>query len=68
MATQLVGLKTGISFEVYDENEPSIDGVYACGEVIGAVVMLEENAEKPFDGADVKLALLGACFLARKFN
>ncbi len=42
--------------------------VLSDGEVIGAVVMLEENAEKPFDGADVKLALLGACFLARKFN
>lgn len=42
--------------------------VLSEGEVIGAVVMLEENAEKPFDGADVKLALLGACFLARKFN
>lgn len=37
MATSLGGLKTSTSFEVYDENEQVIDGLYACGEVIGAV-------------------------------
>lgn len=37
MATSLGGLKTSISFEVYDENEQAIDGLYACGEVIGGV-------------------------------
>lgn len=35
MATSLGGLKTSTSFEVYDENEQAIDGLYACGEVIG---------------------------------
>ncbi len=37
MATSLGGLKTSTSFEVYDENEQAIDGLYACGEVIGGV-------------------------------
>ena len=37
MATSLGGLKTSTSFEVYDENEQVIDGLYACGEVIGGV-------------------------------
>lgn len=37
MATSLGGLKTSTSFEVYDENEQTIDGLYACGEVIGGV-------------------------------
>ena len=37
MATSLGGLKTCTSFEVYDENEQAIDGLYACGEVIGGV-------------------------------
>ena len=37
MATSLGGLKTSTSFEVYDENEQVIDGLYACGEIIGGV-------------------------------
>ena len=37
MATSLGGLNTSTSFEVYDENEQAIDGLYACGEVIGGV-------------------------------
>lgn len=37
MATSLGGLKMSTSFEVYDENEQAIDGLYACGEVIGGV-------------------------------
>lgn len=37
MATSLGGLKTSTSFEVYDKNEQAIDGLYACGEVIGGV-------------------------------
>lgn len=37
MATSLGGLKTSTSFEVYDENEQAIDGLYACGEVVGGV-------------------------------
>lgn len=37
MATSLGGLKTSTSFEVYDEDEQAIDGLYACGEVIGGV-------------------------------
>ena len=37
MATSLGGLKTSTSFEVYEENEQAIDGLYACGEVIGGV-------------------------------
>ena len=37
MATSLGGLKTSTSFEVYDVNEQAIDGLYACGEVIGGV-------------------------------
>ena len=37
MATSLGGLKTSTSFEVYDENEQAIDGLDACGEVIGGV-------------------------------
>ncbi|MBQ7784724.1 MAG: FAD-dependent oxidoreductase [Clostridia bacterium] len=37
MATSLGGLKTSESFEVYDENEAVIPGLYACGETIGGV-------------------------------
>ena len=37
MATSLGGLKTSTSFEVYDENEQAIDGLYACGEGSGGV-------------------------------
>ena len=37
MATSLGGLKTSTSFEVSDENEQAIDGLDACGEVIGGV-------------------------------
>lgn len=37
MATSLGGLKTSTSFEVYDENENVIPGLYACGEVVGGV-------------------------------
>ena len=37
MATSLGGLKTSTSFEVYDENEAVIPGLYACGEVVGGV-------------------------------
>ena len=37
MATSLGGLKTSTSFEVYDENEQAIDGLYASGEVICGV-------------------------------
>ena len=37
MATSLGGLKTSEQFEVYDENEQPIPGLYACGETIGGV-------------------------------
>ena len=37
MATSLGGLKVSTSFEVYDENEQVIPGLYACGEVVGGV-------------------------------
>ena len=37
MATSLGGLKTSTEFEVYDENEAVIPGLYACGETIGGV-------------------------------
>ena len=37
MATSLGGLKTSESFEIYDENEQPIAGLYACGETIGGV-------------------------------
>ncbi len=42
--------------------------VLSEGEAIGAIVMLEEDGQKLFDGEEVKLARLGACFLARKFG
>lgn len=37
MATSLGGLKTSESFEVYDEDEAPIPGLYACGETVGGV-------------------------------
>ena len=37
MATSLGGLKTSTAFEVYDEQENVIPGLYACGEVVGGV-------------------------------
>lgn len=37
MATSLGGLKTSTEFEVYDEQENVIAGLYACGETIGGV-------------------------------
>ena len=37
MATSLGGLKVSTSFEVYDEAEQVIPGLYACGEVVGGV-------------------------------
>lgn len=37
MATSLGGLKTSTSFEVYDEYENVIPGLYACGETVGGV-------------------------------
>lgn len=37
MATSLGGLKISTDFEVYDENEQVIPGLYACGEVVGGV-------------------------------
>lgn len=37
MATSLGGLKTSEFFEVYDEQEQVIPGLYACGETIGGV-------------------------------
>lgn len=37
MATSLGGLKTSTEFEVYDEQENVIPGLYACGEVVGGV-------------------------------
>lgn len=42
--------------------------VMADGEVLGGAAMLDGGKNPPFDGADVKLLQLGACFLARKFN
>ena len=37
MATSLGGLKTSTAFEVYDEQENAIPGLYACGETVGGV-------------------------------
>ncbi len=37
MATSLGGLKTSTAFEVYNENEKAIPGLYAVGEVVGGV-------------------------------
>ena len=37
MATSLGGLKTSTNFEVFNQDEQIVPGLYACGEIIGGV-------------------------------
>jgi len=52
----------------FDFESEVIVPILSDGELIGSVVLLEKNKEKPLNGTDVKFASLGASFFARQFG